>query len=48
MEVASSEPSRDTRGVPLYHMLFPTDSEAGTRLVEHVYRRVAGRIPAMQ
>ncbi|MGI8674307.1 MAG: three-Cys-motif partner protein TcmP, partial [Thermoleophilaceae bacterium] len=30
------------------HMLFATDNEAGTRIMEHVYRRAAGRIPAMQ
>jgi three-Cys-motif partner protein len=39
---------RNTRGVPLYHMLFATDNEAGTQIMEHVYRAAAGRIPAMQ
>ena len=39
---------RNTRGVPLYHMLFATDNEAGTQIMEHVYRATAGRIPAMQ
>jgi three-Cys-motif partner protein len=39
---------RNTRGVPLYHMIFATDNEAGTRIMEHVYRSAAARIPAMQ
>jgi len=39
---------RNTRGVPLYHMLFATDNEAGTQIMEHVYRSAAGRMPAMQ
>ena len=39
---------RNTRGVPLYHMIFTTDNEAGTRIMEHVYRSAATRIPSMQ
>jgi three-Cys-motif partner protein len=39
---------RNTRGLPIYHMLFATDNEAGTRIMEHVYRSAAARIPAMQ
>ncbi len=36
---------RNTRGVPLYHMLFATDNEAGTRIMD---RSAAARIPAMR
>jgi three-Cys-motif partner protein len=39
---------RNTHGVPLYHMIFATDNEAGTRIMEHIYRRAAARMPAMQ
>lgn len=39
---------KNTRGVPLYHMIFATDNEAGTRIMEHVYGKAAASIPAMR
>ncbi len=39
---------KDTHGRPLYHMIFATDNEAGTQIMEHIYRRAAERIPAMR
>ena len=39
---------KDTRGVPLYHMIFATDNEAGTEIMEHLYSAAASEIPAMQ
>lgn len=38
---------RTTRG-PAYHMLFATDHEAGTRIMEHLYRDAATIFPAMR
>jgi three-Cys-motif partner protein len=39
---------KNTRGIPLYHMIFATDNEAGTRIMEHLYASAAAEIPAMQ
>ena len=39
---------KDTRGLPLYHMIFATDNEAGTQIMEHLYSTAAAAIPAMQ
>jgi three-Cys-motif partner protein len=39
---------KDTRGLPLYHMIFATDNQAGTQIMEHLYATAAAAIPAMQ
>jgi len=39
---------KNLRGVPLYHMIFATDNDAGTRIMEHVYRKAAATEPAMR
>lgn len=39
---------RNTHGVPLYHMLFATDHEAGARIMEHIYRNAAASSQAMR
>ncbi len=39
---------KNTQGVPIYHMLFATDNEAGTRIMEHLYRDAAVAISAMR
>jgi three-Cys-motif partner protein len=39
---------KSTRGIPLYHMIFATDNEAGTRIMEHLYAAAAAEIPAMR
>ena len=38
---------KSERGVPLYHMLFATDNEAGDRIMSSVYAAAARMIPAM-
>ena len=35
-------------GVPLYHMIFATDHEAGTRIMSHLYGQAALEFPVMQ
>lgn len=37
----------NTRGGTLYHMIFATDNDAGTRIMETIYRNAAQRLPAM-
>lgn len=39
---------KNTRGVPLYHMIFATDNEAGTQIMEHIYAKAVAAIPAMR
>lgn len=39
---------KTTGGIPLYHMIFATDNEAGTRIMEHIYAAAARVIPAMR
>lgn len=39
---------RNAQGNPLYHMIFVTDHEAGTHIMEHVYRNAAKEFPVMQ
>jgi hypothetical protein len=39
---------KDTRGLPLYHMIFATDNEAGTQIMEHLYSAAAAAIPEMR
>jgi three-Cys-motif partner protein len=39
---------KNTNGVPLYHMIFATDNEAGTRIMEAVYSQAARGFPEMQ
>ena len=38
---------KNTKGSTLYHMIFATDSDAGTRIMEAIYARAAKRLPAM-
>jgi hypothetical protein len=38
---------KSERGVPLYHMLFATDNEAGDRIMSSVYAAAARMIPEM-
>jgi hypothetical protein len=35
-------------GTPIYHMIFATDHDAGTRIMTSVYNRAASEIPAMR
>ncbi len=39
---------RNTTGAILYHMIFATDNEAGTRIMEHIYGQAAAQIPEMR
>lgn len=39
---------KNLRGVPLYHMIFATDNEAGTKIMEHLYAAAAAEIPVMR
>jgi hypothetical protein len=39
---------KTTGGIPLYHMIFATDNEGGTRIMEHIYAAAARSIPAMR
>lgn len=38
----------NTRGNPLYHMVFATDNEAGKKIMSSLYTKAAKDIPAMQ
>jgi len=38
----------DTRGRPIYHMIFATDHEAGTKIMSDLYSKAAQRIPEMR
>lgn len=40
--------AKNTHGLPLYHMIFATDHDAGTRIMESIYAKAARRIPEMQ
>jgi three-Cys-motif partner protein len=39
---------KNTRGATLYHMIFATDNDVGTRIMESIYTAAAERVPAMQ
>jgi three-Cys-motif partner protein len=39
---------KNEHGNPLYHMIFATDNEAGTEIMEFLYRQALGDIPAMR
>lgn len=39
---------RNMRGGPMYHMIFATDNEAGTRIMTSIYRSAASTVPEMQ
>ncbi len=39
---------KNTRGATLYHMIFATDNDAGTRIMESIYNAAAARVPEMQ
>ena len=39
---------RNERGVPIYHMIFATDSEVGTRIMSSLYASAAAEFPAMR
>ena len=38
---------RNTGGVPIYHMVFGTDSPAGNKIMTHLYEQAASEFPAM-
>ena len=38
---------KNTKGSTLYHMIFATDSDAGTRIMEAIYEKAAKRLPDM-
>jgi len=38
---------RNTRGNPLYHLIFATDSQAGHDIISHLYDQAASEFPAM-
>ncbi len=38
---------KNTKGSPLYHMIFATDSDAGTRIMAAIYAKAAKRLPDM-
>lgn len=38
---------KNTRGGTLYHMIFATDNDAGTTIMEAIYRNAANQLPAM-
>src|SRR5205823_12564588 len=39
---------RNMKGGPLYHMIFATDNEAGTRIMTSIYKNAAATVPEMQ
>jgi three-Cys-motif partner protein len=39
---------RNLRGGPMYHMIFATDNDAGTRIMTSIYRNAAATMPEMQ
>lgn len=39
---------KNTRGGTLYHMIFATDNDAGTRIMENIYGHAAERVPEMR
>lgn len=39
---------RNMRGGPMYHMIFATDNEAGTRIMTSIYKNAAAAVPEMQ
>jgi three-Cys-motif partner protein len=39
---------KNVRGLPLYHMIFATDNDAGTRIMQHLYGQALEDIPAMR
>lgn len=39
---------KNTRGAPLYNMVFATDNDAGERIMKHIYGRAASKRPLMQ
>jgi three-Cys-motif partner protein len=39
---------KNTIGSPVYHMIFATDNDAGTRIMAAIYAKTAAQIPAMQ
>ncbi|HEY1734656.1 MAG TPA: hypothetical protein VGG23_09425, partial [Acidimicrobiales bacterium] len=38
---------RNTRDLPLYHMIFATDSKPGHNIMTHLYDQAAAEFPAM-
>lgn len=38
---------RNEAGIPIYHMIFATDHEAGTKIMSSLYARAAAEFPAM-
>lgn len=38
---------KNTRGGTLYHMVFATDSDAGEKIMSHLYKRAAAELPDM-
>lgn len=41
-------PVHNERGNLLYHMIFATDSEVGTKIMSHLYAKAAGEFPEMR
>jgi len=39
---------KNTIGSPVYHMIFATDNDAGTRIMAAIYAKTAAQIPGMQ
>jgi three-Cys-motif partner protein len=39
---------KNTTGVPVYHMIFATDNDAGTKIMAAIYAKTAAQIPGMQ
>jgi three-Cys-motif partner protein len=39
---------KNTAGVPVYHMIFATDNDAGNRIMSAIYANTAAQIPGMQ
>jgi three-Cys-motif partner protein len=39
---------KNTQGVPIYHMIFATDNDAGTRIMTSIYAQAARDFPDMQ
>ena len=39
---------KNTKGVSLYHMIFATDNDAGTSIMEHIYNKAAQNMPEMR
>ncbi|MDQ1710804.1 MAG: hypothetical protein QOE45_254 [Frankiaceae bacterium] len=46
--VTHSFEMRNTRGTPLYSMIFATDHDAGNKIMRHIYGRAAERQPQMR